>query len=200
MEKKRNDQKNNRSNNRRPNWEERRAAENANIKDVYKVGQAVEGKIALFFKAGKEHPDASALVNLESGGTALLLYSEILGYPRQKLNNVYKVGEKINVEITAIRPSKNRISVSTKPVMRKMYITQLEPGSVCEATVIERVGYGYFVDLGGGLEALLHNENLDTDFHNRKESFEIGDVTQVAVLSIEKDGARIGVGRRQLFA
>ena len=82
--------------------------------------------------------------------------------------------------------------------MRKA-VAQIEPGYIVEATIINHVNYGYFVSLGGVLEALLHNDNLDEGFHGNREQFEIGEKTEVVVLKIEEQGKRIGVGRRQLF-
>jgi ribosomal protein S1 len=179
--------------------ESNRRNDNVNLKELYKVGQRVEGKIVLFFKAGKEHPDQSALVELNQGGTALLLYSEILGYPTNKLQSLYTLGESVEASVIAIRPNKNRISLSLRPVLRQQLAARLERGNILEVTVVHRVNFGYFVDLGGGLEALLHNENLDQNFHNQKETFAVGEKTEVVVLSVEEDGNRIGVGRKQLF-
>ena len=82
--------------------ESNRRNDNVNLKELYKVGQRVEGKIVLFFKAGKEHPDQSALVELNQGGTALLLYSEILGYPTNKLQSLYTLGESVEASVIAI--------------------------------------------------------------------------------------------------
>lgn len=177
----------------------RREEEQAAAIKNYKVGQVVEGKIMHFFKAGEDHAHQSVLVKIKTGGTALMLYNEIPGYPRNVLSQVYAKDDIVEVEITAIRPSKNRMSVSLVPVLCRQFASALVRGSIVEATVIDRVNYGYFVDLGGGLEALLHNDNLDEGFHNKPESFEIGEKTEVVVLSNENEGRRIGVGRRQLF-
>jgi ribosomal protein S1 len=184
---------------RNGNWEARREQENAAAIKNYKVGQVVEGKINVFFKAGGDHPHMSALVQLQSGGSALLLYNEIPGYPRSVLSQVYSKGDVIDVEVTAIRPSKSRMSVSLVPVLCRKFAKDLERGHIVEATVIQRVNFGYFVDLGGGLEALLHNENLDQNFQHQNETFEIGEKTEVVILSNENEGKRIGVGRWQLF-
>jgi ribosomal protein S1 len=177
----------------------RREAEQAAAIKNYTVGQVVEGKIMHFFKAGEDHAHQSALVRIKNGGTALMLYNEIPGYPRNVLSQVYAKDDIVEVEITAIRPSKNRMSVSLVPVLCRKFASSLERGSIVEATIIDRVNYGYFVDLGGGLEALLHKDNLDVDFHDKVEIFEIGEKTEVVVLSVENQGKRIGVGRRQLF-
>ncbi len=128
-----------------------------------------------------------------------MLYNEIPGYPRNILSEVYAKDDIIDVEVTSIRANKNRMSVSLKPVLRRKFSSKLEPGHIVEATVVDQLNYGYFVDLGGGLEALLHNDNLDTDFHNHLEKFAIGEKTEVVILRNENEGKRIGVGRKQLF-
>lgn len=128
-----------------------------------------------------------------------MLFDEIPGYPRNVLSQVYAKDDIIDVEITTIRPNKNRISVSLRPVLRRKFAQGLERGHIVAATIVDRVNYGYFVDLGGGLEALLHNDNLDQNFHNQNETFEVGEQTEVVILSNENEGKRIGVGRWQLF-
>jgi predicted RNA-binding protein with RPS1 domain len=166
----------------------------------YKEGQVVEGKILKFFMAGPDHPHLSALVALKQGGTALMLYDEIPGYPRNIMSTVYCKDDVVDVEITSLRPSKNRISVSLRPVLRRKFAKGLERGHIVAATIIDdRPVYGYFVDLGGGLEALLHNDNLERNVYEQDETFKIGDKTEVVILSNENEGKRIGVGRWQLY-
>jgi len=176
-----------------------RHVDNTVFKDRYKTGETVDGKILLFFKADKQHHDKSALIKLAKGGIALLHFSEIMGHPVNKIENLYKVGEKLTVEIAAIKPEQNRCSVSLIPVMRRHYIAQLERGTVCEATVVRKVAYGYFVDLGDGLTALLHKSDLQFDSNDKDEKLEIGAKTKVVVLSVEDEGKRIAVGRIQLL-
>jgi ribosomal protein S1 len=194
-----NNNNNNNNNRQHHNWQARREQENALAIGKYKVGQVVEGKIIAFFKAGTDHPHPSALVKLSAGGTALMLFDEIPGYPRNVLSQVYAKDDIIDVEIATITPSKNRLSVSLRPVLRRKFAQGLERGHILAATIVDRVNYGYFVDLGGGLEALLHNDNLDQNFHNQNETFEVGEQTEVVILSNENEGKRIGVGRWQLF-
>ncbi|MBU6451762.1 MAG: S1 RNA-binding domain-containing protein [Cyanobacteria bacterium REEB67] len=189
-----------RSNIRGGNFSQKNSGQvSIDIKALYQVGQEVQGKIKGFIKAGSDHPDLSAVIDLSSGGTALMLYNEIPGYPRNKIAERYKQGETIDVEVTAVRPNKNRISVSLRPVLLRNAAAQIERGDIVEATITNSVNYGYFVSLGGVLEALLHNDNLDQGFHGNREKFEIGEKTEVVVLKIEEQGKRIGVGRKQLF-
>jgi len=176
-----------------------RHVDNTIVKDHYKVGETVDGKILLFFKADKQHNDKSALVKLPKGGIALLHHREILGHPILQLEDQYKVGDKITAQVVDIKPTKNQISVSLIPIMWKKYAAQLERGTVCEATIVGVEAYGYFVDLGCGMRALLHRNELQQTAKDRDEKFQIGDVTTVVVLRVNEESRQIGVGRKQLL-
>jgi len=168
------------------------------VNNVYKVGETVEAKVLLFFKASEQHSEKSALVKLAKGGIALLHFRSILGRPERTVESFCKVGEKLTVEVEEIKPEQNRISVSLIPIMRRQYAAQLERGTICEATIVQKEAYGYFVDLGGGMRALLHKNDLRTDTNNKFEKFEIGDITRVVVLAADEEGKRLSVGREQL--
>ena len=181
------------------NGDKRNSGARVDIKALYKIGQVVAGRIISIFKAGSDHSDLSAAIQLESGATALLLYSEIPDYPRHKIADLYQRGDSVEAEIVALRPNKNRVTVSLRPVARRRTIEQLEPGYVVLGRIVSSVSYGYFVAIGGGIEALLHKENLETNHLNGEQSFDYDAEIEVAILDIAEDGRRVSVGRKQLF-
>ena len=120
-------------------------------------------------------------------------------YKRQA-NDVLKVGEEIEVEVTRVQPELQRISLSMKALGKKRTLSALEPGLVVEGDIVNTASYGFFVHIGGGVEGLLHVSDLANEASGKKESFKIGDRTQVVVLSIGENGSRIALGRRQVVA
>ena len=111
-------------------------------------------------------------------------------------------------EVIELDRGKKRVVVSRRAVLeaernryREEAMGELAPGSVRRGKVARMESYGAFVDLGGGIEGLLHVSNLS---HRRvehpNEMLKIGQDVEVQILSIEESGKRIGLGRKQLEA
>mgnify|MGYP003393853470 CR=1 FL=1 len=163
-------------------------------------GDIVSATVLKFIKASANDKDMNVLVNIGNGVTGLIYRTEVTGYPRRKANDVLKVGEEIEVEVTRVQPELQRISLSMKALGKKRTLSALEPGLVVEGDIVNTASYGFFVHIGGGVEGLLHVSDLANEASGKKESFKIGDRTQVVVLSIGENGSRIALGRRQVVA
>ncbi|CAN5425084.1 hypothetical protein BH11CYA1_BH11CYA1_09480 [soil metagenome] len=161
-------------------------------------GDIVSATVLKFIKASPNDKDMSVLVNIGNGVTGLIYRTEISGYPRRKAADVVKVGEEIEVEVTRVQPELQRISLSMKALGKKRTLSALEPGFVVEADIVNCTNYGYFAHIGGGVEGLLHVSDLANGENGKRESFKIGDRTQVVVLSLGENGSRIALGRRQI--
>lgn len=166
----------------------------------FTTGDIVSATVLKFIKASVNDKDMSVLVNIGNGVTGLIYRTEVTGYPRRKANDVLKVGEEIEVEVTKVQPELQRISLSMKALGKKRTLSALEPGLIVEGDIVNTASYGFFVHIGGGVEGLLHVSDLANEASGKKESFKIGDHTQVVVLSIGENGARIALGRRQVVA
>lgn len=167
---------------------------------TFAPGDIVSATVLKFIKASANDKDMSVLVNIGNGVTGLIYRTEVTGYPRRKANDVLKVGEEIEVEVTRVQPELQRISLSMKALGKKRTLSALEPGLVVEGDIVNTASYGFFVHIGGGVEGLLHVSDLANEASGKKESFKIGDRTQVVVLSIGENGSRIALGRRQVVA
>ncbi len=165
---------------------------------AFNLGDTVTGTVVKFIKAGKNDTDLSVLVNIGNGVTGLIYRTEVIGYPRRKANDVLKIGETIEVEVTKVQPELQRIGFSMKALGKKRTLRMLEPGMVVEAEILRAKAYGYFAHIGDGVEGLLHVSDLGNTASGKRESFQPGAHTQVVVLHIEADGSRIALGRRQI--
>ena len=177
------------------------------VKDVaskhiatFAPGDIVTATVLKFIKASPNDKDMSILVNIGNGVTGLIYRTEISGYPRRKAADVVQIGEEIEVEVTRVQPELQRISMSMKALGKKRTLSQITPGVVVEADIVNCTNYGYFVHIGGGVEGLLHVSDLGTGENGKKESFKIGDRTEVVILSLGENGSRIAMGRRQIQA
>ncbi len=164
----------------------------------YSPGDAVTGTVIKFIKAAKNDIDMSVLVTIGNGITGLIYRTEVAGYPRNKANEVLKIGETIEMEVTKVQPELQRISFSMKSLGKKRTLKMLEPGMVVAAQILRAKVYGYFVHIGDGVEGLLHVSDLGNTAGGKKETFQPGQQTEVVILSMEADGSRIALGRRQM--
>lgn len=167
-------------------------------------GQIAKARVMKFIKASPNDHDSSVLLKI--GGTTVLMHrTEMVGYPRFKAEQVLKANQEVEVEIIKVAEN-GQVRVSTKTLAFKRTIAQIEPGMVVEAEVLRATNYGYFVHIGGGVEGLLHNNDLCDDEDDldaeypQKESLEIGSNVQVVILSFAPDGSRLALGRWQIFA
>jgi ribosomal protein S1 len=161
----------------------------------------VVGNIIGFLKAGVNDSKMSALVQLENGLVGMLHRSETVE-AQDSLPDMYKVGDQVTVAVRHIDHNKKRIGLSLKLAAQMQRLASIYPNAQVEATILRQVVYGYFASVGGGLEGLIHQSDLatrNTQEGVSKESFQPGQVVKVLVLSMEADGKRLALGRKQLI-
>ncbi len=77
----------------------------------------------------------------------------------------------------------------------------LKPGTVVEGKVTSLTDFGAFVDLGGGIEGLVHISELSRKrVEHPNELIRKGQEVKVTVLKIEKGGERISLSMKRLEA
>jgi small subunit ribosomal protein S1 len=75
------------------------------------------------------------------------------------------------------------------------------PGAVLPGRVVSVLAYGAFVDLGGGVQGLLHVSEMGwSRVENPTEVVRPGDTITVKVLRVEAEGGKISLGLKQLQA
>ena len=79
---------------------------------------------------------------------------------------------------------------------REMLLAQLKPDQIYEGTVRQIVDFGAFVDIGAGVEGLVHRSNLSWGNQDPAEVVSVGAKLKVIVLSVE--AGRISLGHKQL--
>jgi ribosomal protein S1 len=117
-------------------------------------------------------------------------------------------GETLVCEVLEIDRDRRRVVLSRRAVLeeerrigREEALDGIAAGSVVRGRVVRVEPFGAFLDLGRGLEGLLHVSNLA---HRRvahpEELVAIGQELEVLVLEISAGGERIALGRKQLEA
>jgi small subunit ribosomal protein S1 len=113
------------------------------------------------------------------------------------------LNKKLRCQIVELNKKKRRIVLSRRAILeveaaeqRKTLIEALEVGQTLEGTVRNIQKFGAFVELGGGLDGLVHVSDMAwTHVNDPNEVLKVGQKVTVRVLKI--DGERISLGLKQ---
>lgn len=108
--------------------------------------------------------------------------------------------------VMEIQQNGRRVVVSRQTVIRKereaaaaKVRENVKVGAELQGRVSSLTDFGAFVDLGGGVEGLVHVSELSRRrVEHAKELVQVGQTVKVAVLKIEKNGKRISLSMKKL--
>lgn len=142
--------------------------------------------------------NASVKVN-EAVNAGVVAYLEgIRGFiPASQLNMGYVedvtpyVGKTLSVKVTEADKEKEKLILSAKAVLREVAkeehdhkVAMIVPGTVLEGKVESLQPYGAFVDLGDGLNGLVHISQIcQKRIKKPSEVLKVGDIVKVKVLN-----------------
>lgn len=82
---------------------------------------------------------------------------------------------------------------------KKKLLEELSPGQQFDGVVHTVTRYGAFVEIGAGVQGLLHRDNMSWGRVGRPSDFmQVGDRVRVVVLDVDHERGRIGLGHKQL--
>ena len=141
--------------------------------------------------------DYGAFVDL-GGADGLIHVSELdwthVAHPSQVLS----VGETVEVHVLKVDRERERISLSRKKLLPDPWpiVTEsLLEGQVVEGTITKVVDFGAFVDIGQGVEGLVHISEMP-DGEETRRNLNSGAPIQVQVLNIDPWRRRISLSAR----
>lgn len=145
-----------------------------------------------------------AFVDIGDGIVGLLHISRIAWEHVDHPQNLFEIGDEIDVLIDKIDVEKEKISLNRKALLPSPWETfaeQWAAGDLLEGEVTAVVDFGAFVRLADGIEGLLHrNEmNLPSDA-DPSEVLEEGDVILVRILQIDVAQERLSLSTRRVTA
>ncbi len=113
-------------------------------------------------------------------------------------------GKMLRVKILEFHKDQNNVVLSQKVVLEEEYqrqkenlINDLFEGKICVGTVVNIIGSGVFVDLGGLVGRIYLSELSWRRIKHPSDILSVGDRIKVKVLSIDKEKARIDLSYRQ---
>ncbi len=169
----------------------------ADIYDKYPTGTRVKGKVVNVMPYG-------VFVEIEKGIEGLLHSSEITW--QKKLVNpqeIFKVGDEIEVQIINVDKDSKRISLSTKQLEANPWTEAQKtytPGTMVKGKVRGFTEYGAFVELDSGLEGMIHISDMSwtKKINHPQDMLQKGQEVEVSVLAVDPENRKINLGLKQL--
>lgn len=118
------------------------------------------------------------------------------------------VGTTVQVKVIDVDETRKRLVVSRRRALaqerresRSATIASLEVGKECDATVVRLTDFGAFVDLGGGVDALVPMSELDFErVAKASDVVSVGERLRVRILRVEGNGKKIAASRKAMLA
>lgn len=148
--------------------------------------------------------DFGAFVELLPGVDGLIHLSEMAWDKRvRKPSDVVKTGDRVEVVVLQANAAERRISLGLKQALGDPWETlpQRHPvGSMVEGPVTNVTAFGAFVDLGDGIEGMIHISDITNEkrLDHPKDVLSKGKTVRAVVLELDRERRRIRLGMRQL--
>ena len=170
-------------------------------KELVEFEKVVAERPILKAKVIKQVSDFGLLLKYED--FTCLLPTKLCATPKEEFESL--IGKELEVLPIRVDLSRIRIIVSEthaitkkEKAAKKEFLSKVEVGQVYDGVVKNIESYGAFIELGDGVEGLLHISEVD---HNRISKVEKvlkpGDTVKVQVINVEKD--HIGLSRKALL-
>lgn len=157
----------------------------------------VEGQV-------KNITDYGVFVDL--GGIDGLLHVTDISWGRvQNPNDVFKVGDTIQVKVLKFDREKERVSLGYKQLIPDPWDTvpeRFEVGKKVTGKVVSITDYGAFIELEEGVEGLVHVSEMTWSKRTKHPSkiVSVGQEIETMVLDIDKQQRRISLGLKQVLS
>jgi small subunit ribosomal protein S1 len=167
----------------------------SNAGEKYKTGERVHGTVTRV-------TDFGAFVELEPGLEGLIHLSEMSWTKKvRKPSDVVKPGD--SVEVVVLGVSEHRISLGLKQALGDPWAEiekRFPAGSVVEGAITTLTKFGAFVELGEGIEGMIHVGDISADkrINHPQELLKTGQAVRAAVLDVDREKRRIRLGMKQL--
>jgi len=174
--------------------QERESLRNQTL-DTMKEGSIVTGLV-------KNITDYGAFIDL--GGMDGLLHITDMSWGRIKHpSEVLNVSDEITVKVLKYDNERERVSLGMKQLQPDPWDSirdRFPIGSKVQGKIVSLTDYGAFVELGEGVEGLIHVSEMSWTKRLKHPSqiVNVGDVVDVQVLEIDADNRRISLGMKQL--
>lgn len=164
---------------------------------TFKVGDRVNGTVSRL-------ADFGAFIELLPGVDGLIHLSELSWDKRvRKPGDLLKIGERVEAIILQVSPVERRIGLGYKQVLGDPWeqVARKYPiGSTFEGPVTNLTQFGAFVDMGDGIEGMIHISDITNEkrLDHPKDKLAKKQTVRAQVLEIDQERRRIRLGMKQL--
>ncbi|MEN6429470.1 MAG: S1 RNA-binding domain-containing protein, partial [Coriobacteriales bacterium] len=110
------------------------------------------------------------------------------------------VGDKVEVQVLDVDLERERISLGLKQTQDdpwKQLVKDFVPGSIVSGRVTKIVPFGAFVEIGDGVEGLVHiSEMAKGHVEKAEDVVSVGSEVQVKIMDVDTDRRRISLSLR----
>ncbi|MBV9402014.1 MAG: S1 RNA-binding domain-containing protein, partial [Bryobacterales bacterium] len=167
------------------------------VAEKYPQGSRIKGKVSRV-------QDFGAFVELEPGIEGLIHVSEMSWSKKQvRAADVVKPGDLVEVVVLGVNPAEKRIALGLKQALGDPWddaVTKYPIGAVAEGTISSLAKFGAFVELGEGIEGLIHVADITKEkrLNHPNEALKLGEKVKAQVLEIDRERRRFKLGIKQL--
>ena len=164
---------------------------------TFNIGDRVSGAVSRL-------TDFGAFIELMPGVDGLIHVSELSWDKRvRKPGDLLKVGELVSVDILGVNPAERRISLGYKQVLGDPWEavpSRFPVGSTVEGSVSNLTPFGAFVDIGEGVEGMIHISDITNErrIDHPKDKLAKGQSIKAVVLELDSQRRRLRLGMKQL--
>src|SRR5437870_2863032 len=174
-------------------FDEDRARQRGELFEKLKVGDEIEGKVSVLTTYG-------AFVNL--GAADGLIHISELSWDRvANVGDVLQVGQDVQVKVIKLDPDTSRLSLSLRQLGQDPWDhieKRFPPGAIVEGEVTKIKKYGAFLQIGDGIDGLLHISELAWEHVEHTEDVvHVGEKLRVRVLQADRSRRRISLSLKQ---
>ena len=163
-----------------------------NIEEKYQPGHKIKGRVRNLTNYG-------AFIEIDEGIDGLLHISDMSWSKKvTHPSEIIKKGDKIEVEILSVDKEKKRVSLGIKQLTedpwKKEIPEKYSVGDIVKGKVTKMTDFGAFIDMGNGLEGLLHISEVSREkIKNLENVLSIGQELDVKIVKIEPEARKIGL-------
>ena len=166
------------------------------IYEKYPTGTKVKGKIVNIMPYG-------VFVEIDKGVEGLLHSSEI-SWQKKMINpqEIFKLGDEIEVQIINVDKDQKRISLSAKQLEMNPWLEaekRYKVDSKVKGVIRGFTDYGAFVELDSGLEGMIHVSDMSwtKKINHPQDILTKGQGVEVIVLGVDAQNRKITLGLKQ---
>lgn len=178
---------------RRAILEEKHREERREILARLEKGQILTGKISSVV-------DFGAFVDL--GGVDGLIHISELSWTRiNHPSEVVSVGDEVKVQVLDVDMERERVSLGLRQTQEDPWreqVSKYSVGDVIKGSVSKLVSFGAFVEIGEGVEGLMHVSELsDERVESPEEVVRVGEEVEARIIDIDLDRRRVNLTLRK---